>query len=322
MTKSTTDKPAASAAHGDWCLYSAGLYMRADTTDAGRLVRLADVVRWVMYRGELPIVDSVESVCAVLESARPAPALFMAVEHLSASPVAPDNSFGFFTAETLARAKRFVEPIARGESIPMHPIKLEDHAPSQFQIRGRVVTSRETAQEALEYLNGEVSKPVQPGAPAAAQYMRDFWAIDGWGAYVTSRDWPGDETLDKRELKTCGLSVSVADAARVWGWGRAAESASQPEEAPQAAAPEPKAAPEWQELARSRAREIIKEHKARDLFLPQERIAEMIATEFRRDGIMGSDGKPLSGASIKRHALKGISSAQDKQLSTSPRRGK
>jgi len=37
---------------------------------------------------------------------------------------------------------------------------------------------------------------------------------------------------------------------------------------------------------------------------------------------MGADGKPLSGATIKRHALKGISSAQDKQLSTSPRRGK
>lgn len=236
MTKSQTDKPEAGAPHGVWCLYSAGLYMRIDTTDAGRLVRLADVVRWVMYRDELPIVDAVKRVCAALESARPAPALFMAVEHLSASPVAPDNSFGFFTAETLARAKRFVEPIARGESIPMHPIKLEDHAPSQFQIRGRVVTSRETAQKALEYLNGEVSKPVQPGAPAAAQYMRDFWAIDGWGAYVTSRDWPGDETLDKRELKTCGLSVSVADAARVWGWGRAAESASEPEEAPQAAA--------------------------------------------------------------------------------------
>lgn len=92
--------------------------------------------------------------------------------------------------------------------------------------------------------------------------------------------------------------------------------------APQAAAPEPKAAPEWQALAQKRAREIIKEHKARGLFPPQERIAEMIAEEFRRDGVMGTDGKPLSGASIKRHALKGISSAQDRQLSTSPRRGK
>ncbi len=92
--------------------------------------------------------------------------------------------------------------------------------------------------------------------------------------------------------------------------------------APQAAAPEPKAAPEWQMLAQKRAREIIKAHKAKDWYPPQDTIADTIAREFRRDGIMGADGKPLSGATIKRHALKGISSAQDKQLSTSPRRGK
>lgn len=95
-----------------------------------------------------------------------------------------------------------------------------------------------------------------------------------------------------------------------------------PEDEPQAAAPEPKASPEWQALAQKRARAIIKEHKARDLYLPQIRIAEMIADEFRRDGVMGTDGKPLSGATIKRHAFKGISSAQDRQLSTAPRRGK
>ena len=90
----------------------------------------------------------------------------------------------------------------------------------------------------------------------------------------------------------------------------------------QAVALEPKAAPEWQELARNRAREIIKEYTARDLFLPQVRIAELIAEEFRRDGVMGADGKPLTGTYIKRHAMKGISSAQGRQLSTAPRRGK
>ncbi|WP_293221639.1 hypothetical protein [Ottowia sp.] len=91
---------------------------------------------------------------------------------------------------------------------------------------------------------------------------------------------------------------------------------------PEPAAPEPKAAPEWQELAQQRAREIIKEHKVSDWYPPQSTIADTIAGEFRRDGIMGTDGKPLSGATIKRHALRGISSAQGKQLSTAPRRGK
>jgi len=92
--------------------------------------------------------------------------------------------------------------------------------------------------------------------------------------------------------------------------------------APQAAAPEPKAAPEWKELAQKRAREIIKAHKANDWYPPQGTIADTIASEFRRDGVMGTGGKPLSGTTIKRHAFKGISSAQDRQLSTAPRRGK
>lgn len=92
--------------------------------------------------------------------------------------------------------------------------------------------------------------------------------------------------------------------------------------APQAAAPEAKAAPEWQTLAQKRAREIIREYKQKGWYPPQGAIADTIASEFRRDSIMGSDGKPLSGATIKRHALKGISSAIGRQLSTSPRRGK
>lgn len=91
---------------------------------------------------------------------------------------------------------------------------------------------------------------------------------------------------------------------------------------PQAAAPEPKAASEWQTLAQQRAREIVKAHKEKDWFPSQETIADTIASEFRAAGIMGTDGKPLSGGTIKRHALRGISSAQGRQLSTSPRRGK
>lgn len=243
MTESQTDTPEASAAHGVWCLYSAGLFMRADSTDAGQLVRLADVVRWLMHRDSLPIVEAVESVCSTLESALPAPSLFSAVEHRWASPMKPDDSFGFFTEETIARAKRIVEPIAQGESTPMHPIKLKDYAPIQFLIGGvKPVVDRDTAQQALDYLNKV--KPVQPGALAAAQYMRDFWAIDGWGSYFSRRDWPSDATLDKRELKTCGLSVRIADAAALWGWGRALELVSAPQVAAapldtQAEAPQP-----------------------------------------------------------------------------------
>lgn len=79
---------------------------------------------------------------------------------------------------------------------------------------------------------------------------------------------------------------------------------------------------EWVDSARNRATEIIQRQKNLDLYPNQITIADEIAREFRKSGVVGADGKPLSGATIKRHALKGISSAQGKQLSTTIRRGK
>ncbi len=78
----------------------------------------------------------------------------------------------------------------------------------------------------------------------------------------------------------------------------------------------------WKVKARDRANEIIKRQRERDLHPSQINIADEIAREFREGGIVGAGGKPLTGAYIKRHALKGISSAKGRQLSTSIRRGK
>ena len=88
--------------------------------------------------------------------------------------------------------------------------------------------------------------------------------------------------------------------------------------------PQPKqeSANEWVSEAQSRAREIIKEQRARDLYSDQLGIADQIAREFRAAGKVGADGKPISGAYIKRHALKGITSAIVKQLSTANRQSK
>lgn len=80
----------------------------------------------------------------------------------------------------------------------------------------------------------------------------------------------------------------------------------------------------WKTLARAEARKMIARHQSAGLFLPQLRVAELIADDFRnrKPPIHGGDGKPLSGATIKRHALKGISSATKKSRSTATSRGK
>ena len=84
----------------------------------------------------------------------------------------------------------------------------------------------------------------------------------------------------------------------------------------------PVADSEWVTKAQTRAREIVKESKELDRYPSQENLGDLIAAEFRKAGVVGADGKPLSGATIKRHALKGISSATGKQLSTTIGRGK
>lgn len=80
----------------------------------------------------------------------------------------------------------------------------------------------------------------------------------------------------------------------------------------------------WLELARIKAREIIQRQAKRDLYPSQEVVADEIAADFRKRSppIVGADGKPLSGATIKRHALRGISSAIKKARSTSTYGGK
>lgn len=80
----------------------------------------------------------------------------------------------------------------------------------------------------------------------------------------------------------------------------------------------------WKAHAAGMAKKIIAREAAADRFPPQQRIAEEIAKDFRnqKPPIYGSDGKPLTGATIKRHALKGISSATNKARSTQIARGK
>lgn len=78
----------------------------------------------------------------------------------------------------------------------------------------------------------------------------------------------------------------------------------------------------WKTIAAEQAKKFIELQASRDLYPSQEDIADEIARHLRIEGIYGVDGKPLSGATIKRHSLKGISSAHNKQLSMKINQGK
>lgn len=79
---------------------------------------------------------------------------------------------------------------------------------------------------------------------------------------------------------------------------------------------------QWKLQAREIAKEYVRQQRVRDLYPSQTDIADKVAADLRSAGVVGSSGKPLHGSYIKRHALKGISSAKGKQLSTSKHQGK
>ena len=79
---------------------------------------------------------------------------------------------------------------------------------------------------------------------------------------------------------------------------------------------------DWIPRAQTRANEIIKEEKDNDRYPSQLAIADRISREFRDLGLVGASGKPITGAYIKRHALKGINSAVGKKFSTTKSWGK
>lgn len=83
-----------------------------------------------------------------------------------------------------------------------------------------------------------------------------------------------------------------------------------------------KVMPEWTKQAQSLAREYINSRKKLHCYPSQIEIADHVANELRSKGVVGEGGKPLKGSYIKRHALKGISSARHRQLSISNARGK
>lgn len=80
--------------------------------------------------------------------------------------------------------------------------------------------------------------------------------------------------------------------------------------------------PTWIDLARARAKAIFDCRASRSLFPSQIDVADQIARNFRDEGIFGAGGKPLTGETIKRHALKGIDSRLGKLKATVKGQGK
>lgn len=195
---------------GQWRLESAGLHMRADDTDAGKLGRLADILRWLMLAKELPRVEAVEMLCSTLEAAPAATELFRAYAGRRAELLKGDAAlFGFHTPETWAaeRARN------KREADLCRPIPMVSNEWAARDFLEETRTTRNT-----NYFPQQVTQPSYetPGVSAAVRYIREHWPTP------PRRRMDGTSTpdvLDYAAGGAFGLSVRERDAHALWGWG-------------------------------------------------------------------------------------------------------
>lgn len=190
VKKPGADHEGSAVDYGQWRERSAGLFMRADMPDAangGRLVRVADVLLWMMEAQKSPRKPAAMRMADLLEQAAPPPRLWLAQEIDYAQP-GDGALFGYDTPQTRPRRRMRSPGIAT-------PEWLARDRPQQQQLRPTPAT-------------------VEPGLPAFVRLLRHVWTakrrIDATPAEIYAHPRMPGRTA----------AVHVADAARVWGWGR------------------------------------------------------------------------------------------------------
>lgn len=197
--------------------------MRADGTEAGKLVRLADVAQWLIGARELPLSEAVEAVSKGLRGVSPV-RVFRAL---------PDRRAALVNGDTALPDDD--EP--RGRSVTATIVLPDGWAESQPKGRYRLAICDDAPPP----------KPKPAAAAVVADYIRDNWAqppgVLPWAPHQRA------EFMGSFADRAADLAVSVADAVRLWGWGTSAEPVpAAAAAAPVARAPASQAKPRRQDL--------------------------------------------------------------------------
>lgn len=192
----------------EWTLYDGPYFMRSADADAGRLVRLARVVRWLMKSQELPRPHAAERVCAALEQARPQPQLFLVKPNDYAAPAPADALYGGHSTATLEAAKRKAtqDALQRGLEQERRNVNFSGrwyNEGRQLWVQGGRIT----------FVPPTL---VEPGIPAALWHLRQWWG----------NTKAPDSILDDSRKAGAMMSVLLSDAAALWGYRVAAAAAA------------------------------------------------------------------------------------------------
>lgn len=176
-----------------WALECEHGHQAKDKTPEGRLVRLATVVRWIQSEQGLPRSEAVQRLCSVLDDRVLAHLYFLQLGDF-ASPVAVNSRFGF---KVSPQVQTSAQRSARTSFV------VPDYL-SSYIGRPSAIRAKATA----------AAPPAVPlGLPALLARLRNDWRP----RHATKA--AECDPLDDKRSWAAYLSVPLAVAHELWGWG-------------------------------------------------------------------------------------------------------
>jgi hypothetical protein len=201
--------PANLVPHDGWRLHSELGYMGLDNTPAGRVVRLADLVRWLMDRESLPRADALRLVCDVIQPALMPFLYVVGNKGERASLVSPECGFGYLTPKGAEAARQRTRQLASEQAW---------HRPEDFGPTGWVFqsTSLPSSSRAGHPGGGLANPTVEPGAVALVKRMKACWA------FPKLRKLSTYDSLDDPKSGIDRIAMLMTKAHELFGYGQPA----------------------------------------------------------------------------------------------------
>lgn len=190
----------------DWQPKTAFGFMGYDSTPGGRLVRLADVLRWLgEHPHPLPYAVVLEEFCAAMPGDVMRWLYQVKPSGGYATPVPLDCMFGYQTVTEIEAAK-----VKASQDRMQRDFEAERRG--RFGIGWRFESGK---------LTSTPPQPVEPGLPALMRQIKACW---------TREKFKDSPTIDHPKTAINYLAIPFDKAAQHWGWGRAPDVVVEPPE--------------------------------------------------------------------------------------------
>lgn len=190
--------PARVQPHAEWRLEGVFGHMAFEAGEGGRLVRLADVLRWLQASREIPRRDALNLLCEAMP-AEVMGGLYWLQPAAFATPVPATHTFGFPTAEQIEKRKA----TDRQNALQAGLERERQHG--RFDGGWHLQNGR---------ISAGYPEPTEPGLPALLKYLRGYWVPN-----KRNPDPAYDVLDDPRVRYATTLAIRLDKAHALWGYG-------------------------------------------------------------------------------------------------------